>query len=57
MYQTLWFTAFAHTVLQPYDKNVILDGIALERVKHTKFLCVLIGDFLTRKNHIECISP
>ena len=38
------------------DKNVILDSTALERVRHTKFLGVLIDDCLTWKNHIDCVS-
>ena len=38
------------------DENVILDSTALERVKHTKFLGVLIDDCLTWKNHIDCVS-
>ena len=38
------------------DMNVILDNTALERVKYTKFLGVLIDDCLTWKNHIDCIS-
>ena len=33
--------------------NVILDSTALEKVKHTKFLGVLIDDCLTWKNHID----
>ena len=36
--------------------NVILDSTALEKVKHTKFLGVLIDDCLTWKNHIDCVS-
>ena len=36
--------------------NVILDNTALEKVKHTKFLGVLIDDCLTWKNHTDCIS-
>ena len=36
--------------------NVILDGTALEKVKDTKFLGVLIDDCLTWKNHIDCVS-
>ena len=36
--------------------NVILDSTALEKVKHTKFLGVLIEDCLTWKNHIDCVS-
>ena len=35
------------------DENVSLDSTALERVKHTKFLGVLIDDGLTWKNHID----
>ena len=38
------------------DENVILDSTALERVRHTKFLGVLIDDCLTWKNHIDCVS-
>ena len=38
------------------DMNVILDNTCLERVKHTKFLGVLIDDCLTWKNHIDCVS-
>ena len=38
------------------DFNVILDNTALERVKFTKFLGVLIDECLTWKNHINCIS-
>ena len=38
------------------DLNVILDNTALERVKFTKFLGVLIDECLTWKNHINCIS-
>ena len=37
------------------DENVILDSPALERVRHTKFLGVLIDDCLTWKNHIDCV--
>ena len=36
--------------------NVILDSTALEKVKHTKFLGMLIDDCLTLKNHINCVS-
>ena len=36
--------------------NVILDSTALEKVKHSKFLGVLIDDCLTWKNHIDCVS-
>ena len=36
--------------------SVILDSSALEKVKHTKFLGVLIDDCLTWKNHIDCVS-
>ena len=36
--------------------NVILDSTVLEKVKHTKFLGVLIDDCLTWKNHIDCVS-
>ena len=36
--------------------NVILDSTTLEKVKHTKFLGVLIDDCLTWKNHIDCVS-
>ena len=36
--------------------NVILDSTALEKVKHTTFLGVLIDDCLTWKNHIDCVS-
>ena len=38
------------------DLNVLLDNTALERVKLTKFLGVLIDECLTWKNHIDCIS-
>ena len=38
------------------DLNVTLDNTALERVKFTKFLGVLIDECLTWKNHINCIS-
>ena len=38
------------------DLNVILDNTALERVKFTQFLGVLIDECLTWKNHINCIS-
>ena len=38
------------------ELNVILDNTALERVKFTKFLGVLIDECLTWKNHINCIS-
>ena len=38
------------------DLNVILDNTALERVKFTKFLGVLINECLTWENHINCIS-
>ena len=36
--------------------NVILDSTALEKVKHTKFLGVLIDDCLKWKNHTDCVS-
>ena len=36
--------------------NVSLDSTALEKVKHAKFLWVLIDDCLTQKNHIDCVS-
>ena len=38
------------------DVNVLLAITALERVKFTKFLGVLIDECLTSKNHIDCIS-
>ena len=38
------------------ELNVMLDNTALERVKFTKFLGVLIDECLTWKNHINCIS-
>ena len=38
------------------DWNVLLDNSALERVKFTKFLGVLIDECLTWKNHIDGIS-
>ena len=38
------------------DLNVLLDNTALERVKFTKRLGVLIDECLTWKNHIDCIS-
>ena len=38
------------------ELNVMLDNTALERVKFTKFLDVLIDECLTWKNHINCIS-
>ena len=38
------------------DLNVMLDNSALERVKFTKFLGVLIDESLTWKNHINCTS-
>ena len=38
------------------DIHVKLDGTLLERVKHTKFLGVLIDECLTWKHHIDCIS-
>ena len=38
------------------DWNVLLDNTALERVKFTKFLGVLIDECLTWKYHIDCIS-
>ena len=34
------------------DLNVLLDNTALERVKFTQFLGVLIDECLTWKNHI-----
>ena len=36
--------------------NVILDDTLLERVKHTKFLGLLIDECLTWKTHIDCVS-
>ena len=36
--------------------DIILDNTALERVKHTKFLGVLIDECLTWKQHIDCMS-
>ena len=36
--------------------NVILDSTALEKVKHSKWLGVLIEDCFTWKNHIDCVS-
>ena len=39
------------------DENVILDSTALERVRHTKFLGVLIDDCLTWKKIILIVSP
>ena len=38
------------------ELNVMLDNTALEGVKFTKFLGVLIDECLTWKNHINCIS-
>ena len=38
------------------DLHVKLDGTLLERVKHTKFLGVLIDECLTWKHHIDCVS-
>ena len=38
------------------DLKVSLDNTVLKRVKFTKFLGVLIDEFLTWKNHIDCIS-
>ena len=38
------------------DLNVLLDNTVLERVKFTKFLGVLIDEYLAWKNHIDCIS-
>ena len=42
--------------LDEIDTNVILDNTNLERVKHTKFLRMLIDDCLSWKNHIACVS-
>ena len=36
--------------------NMILDSTALEKVKHIKFLGVLIDNCLTWTNHIDCVS-
>lgn len=36
--------------------DIILDNTALERVKHTKFLGVLIDECLTWKQHTDCVS-
>ena len=39
-----------HRMVSSMDEinvNVILDSTALEKLKHTKFLSVLIDDFLT----------
>jgi hypothetical protein len=38
------------------ELSVTLDNILLERVKHTKFLGVLIDECLTWKCHIDCVS-
>ena len=38
------------------DLNVILDDSILDRVKHTKFLGVLIDENFTWKCHIDCVS-
>ena len=38
------------------ELNVMRFNTALERVKFTKFLGVLIDECLTWKNHIDCIS-
>jgi len=38
------------------DLGIKLDGTLLERVKHAKFLGVLIDECLTWKNHINCLS-
>ena len=38
------------------DLHIKLDGTLLERVKHTKFLGILIDECLTWKVHIDCIS-
>ena len=42
--------------LDELGTNVILDDTNLERVKHTKFLGMLIDDCLSWKNHIDCVS-
>ena len=41
-------------IMDELGANVILDSTALERVKHTKFMGVLIDDCLTLENHIDC---
>ena len=35
--------------------NIKLDGVSLNRVSSTKFLCVFIDENLTWKNHIDAI--
>ena len=35
--------------------NVILDDVSLERVNFMKFLCVIINENLTWKNHLDAI--
>ena len=42
--------------LDELGTNVILDDTNLERVKHAKFLGMLIDDCLSWKNHIDCVS-
>ena len=42
--------------LDELGTNVTLDDTNLERVKHTKFLGMLIDDCLSWKNHIDCVS-
>ena len=44
------------TVKTHADFSVTLDNTILERVKVTKFLCMLIDECLTWKNHIDCVS-
>ena len=38
------------------DLSIVLDNTLLDRVKHTKFLGVLIDENLTWKCHIDCVS-
>ena len=45
--------------LEMYKKaklNIKLDGVFLDRVSSAKFLCVIIDENLTWKNHIDAIS-